>query len=289
MCRPASALNREEYTHRYTQRSHDQFSSMCVCISVVPADVQQLLVKKEEVPSEQQEDKPEPPHIEEKEEREQLQWLKEAEFIFTAVPVKSDEDDVEKPQSSQLHQRQTEQKKTEADGDNCGGAEPTRNSDPERYLHPDTESGDSDNDWTESRKTRRGLNSVKNKKVPVRDGGCKLENNHFQCSECGKCFDSKGKLKLHTRVHTGEKPFSCLFCGKRFSQKGNSIGHMRIHTGEKPFSCLICKRSFRYSGDVSRHMRIHTQRKTFTADSNIHTAPGLARGFNPHRPSQQGT
>ncbi len=102
---------------------------MCVCISVVPADFQQLLGSKEEVPPEQQEWSPcldqehpsEPPDSKEEEEElwssqegEQLQELEDADitkFPFTAFTVKS-EDDEEKPQSSQLHQRQTEHMET---------------------------------------------------------------------------------------------------------------------------------------------------------------------------------
>ncbi|XP_049923361.1 uncharacterized protein LOC126404276 isoform X24 [Epinephelus moara] len=153
------------------------------------ADVQQLLVVKEEVPPEQQEwsssvdqedpepphikedqEDPEPPHIKEDQEElwvsqegEQLQGLEEADiinFLSTPVPVKS-EDDEEKPQSSQLHQRHTEQMKTGADGEDCGGPEPARNSDPDTQIQPEThdktgessepETDDSD-EWKETRK-----------------------------------------------------------------------------------------------------------------------------------------
>ena len=167
-----------------------------MCVSVFPADVQQLLVVKEEVPTDQQEwsssldqvdpepphikedpepphikedpepphikeepepphikedpepphikeepepphikedpepphikEEPEPPHIKEEQEElwtsqegEQLQGLEEADitkFTFTPVPVKSEEDDEEEPQSSELHEGQTEQMETEPDG-----------------------------------------------------------------------------------------------------------------------------------------------------------------------------
>ncbi|XP_060907326.1 uncharacterized protein LOC132984463 isoform X2 [Labrus mixtus] len=108
-------------------------------------DVQQLLVSKEELPPEQQEwshildqEDTKPQHIKEEheelwisQEEEQLQGLEEADttrFPFTPVSVKS-EDDEEKPQSSLLHQRQTEQMETGVDGEDCGGAEPERTQD----------------------------------------------------------------------------------------------------------------------------------------------------------------
>ncbi|XP_033984263.1 uncharacterized protein LOC117480954, partial [Trematomus bernacchii] len=117
------------------------------------ADVQLLVVVKEDVLPDQQdwstsldqEDPEPPPHIKQEQEelrisqeREQLQELEEADITkstFTPDPVKS-EDDEEKPQSSQPHQRQTEHMETEADGDDCRGPEPARNSDPESSLQP---------------------------------------------------------------------------------------------------------------------------------------------------------
>ncbi|KAM6992288.1 uncharacterized protein LKV04_008339 [Tautogolabrus adspersus] len=141
-------------------------------------DVQQLLVSKEELPPEQQEwshildqEDTKPQHIKEEheelwssQEEEQLQGLEEADttkFPFTPVSVKS-EDDEEKPQSSQLHQRQTEQMETGVDGEDCGGAEPERYSDPERRLQPETEvkSEDSDEPETERVLDQRGDSPV---------------------------------------------------------------------------------------------------------------------------------
>ncbi|KAF1382157.1 hypothetical protein PFLUV_G00161540 [Perca fluviatilis] len=269
--------------------------------------VQQLSLVKEEVPPEQQEcsssvdqEEPEPPpHIKEEQEElcisqegEQLQGLEEADitkFPFTPVPVKS-EDDEEEAQSSQLHQRQTQHMETEADGEDCGGPEPARNSHP--LLQPETEDQtgyssdpetDDSADWKETREPQSALNSLKH------DSRCKKT---FSCSECGRTFGTKahlkrhmithtgerpficsvcrksftqsGDLQRHAIIHTGEKTFSCSECGRRFGRKQHLNRHVMTHTGEKPFSCFVCKKSFTHSANLGPHMTVHTGEKRFS-------------------------
>ncbi|TNN33898.1 hypothetical protein EYF80_055938 [Liparis tanakae] len=146
---------------------------MYECMLLFSTDVQQQLVVKEEVLSEQQvwsssldqvhpepplvkeeQEDQEPPHIKEEHEElwttregEQLQGLEEAGFKFSFTPVKSEAE--EEAQSSQVHQRQTEHMEIEADGDDCGGPEPlgwfssSTNPDPNRPPDPDEKTGDS--------------------------------------------------------------------------------------------------------------------------------------------------
>ncbi|XP_033989765.1 oocyte zinc finger protein XlCOF22-like [Trematomus bernacchii] len=261
------------------------------------ADVQQLVVVKEEVPPEQQEwsssldqeDPEPPPHIKEEQEElwssqegEQLQGLEEADITkstFTPVPVKS-EDDEEKPPSSQLHQRQTEHMETEADGEDCGGPEPARNSDPERHLQPETEDnpGDSSEPDTENSSEPDTEDRADWKKT--REPVCKISfaqrgnlkkhmrlhtgEKPFICSICKKSFAQRVYLKKHMRIHTGERPFICSICKKSFTERGDLKKHMRVHTGEKPYSCSICKRCFAGIGDLKKHMRIHTGEKPYS-------------------------
>ncbi|XP_042291766.1 zinc finger protein 2 homolog isoform X2 [Thunnus maccoyii] len=237
--------------------------------AVFPADVQQLFGSKEEAPPEQQEwsssldqEDPEPPHIKEEQEElwtnqegEQLQGLQEADitkFTFTPVPVTS-EDVEEKPQSSQLQQRQTEENK-----DSVGGEE-VRNLEPDRLLQADTDDRTSDcsevrdDGWTETSEPQPDLNSVNNYKVLVSDMRCNTVKKQYNCSECGKIFQYKKCLNRHMRIHTGEKSFKCLFCGKAFVRKEGLTQHVRLHTGEKPFSCRVCHKRFTWQAQVKQH------------------------------------
>ncbi|XP_041829669.1 gastrula zinc finger protein XlCGF57.1-like [Melanotaenia boesemani] len=274
--------------------------------TMLPADVQPLLVIKEEVPwSSLDQQDPEPLHI--KEEEEEL-WTSQvgekldgketdiSRFSFTAVTVKS-EDDEEKPQSSQLHQIKTEdsrdtkpptsssdtQMKTEADGEVCGGPEPTMNLAPNNYLQQNTdeneffeaevsidddedywqdplsdsesETEDGDRDWRETGEPNSGVN---------KDLGCSASKKSVTYSTSGK--DCESSLKSNKTVHAGRQTFVCSYCGKKIIYESDFKKHLRVHTGEKPYHCDICGKSFSQRGTLSNHMKIHTGEKPFTCN-----------------------
>ncbi|XP_044027084.1 zinc finger protein 32-like [Siniperca chuatsi] len=255
-----------------------------------------------------QDQDPEPPHIKEEQEElwtsqegEQLRGLEEADITkFPFAPVKSEEDDdEEKPQSSQLHQSQTEENrdaehlKPEADGEDCGGPEPARNFNPDNPLQPaphdktshssESETDDSC-DWEETREPQSGLNPE-----PVSDQDCNtgktlvsssecatsfghkehLQKHHgietavkpFRCSVCAKRYLHKSSLTTHMRLHSEGKRYSCSVCAKRFAQKANLSEHLTVHTGEKPLSCSVCGKRFARKTNLKRHLTVHTGEK----------------------------
>ena len=89
----------------------------------------------------------------------------------------------------------------------------------------------------------------------------------FQCSYCPSVFKSGARLKVHERVHTGEKPFQCNFCEKSFAQPAGIKAHERIHTGEKPYQCNQCEKAFREKGSLKIHQRTHTGEKPYMCSS----------------------
>ena len=74
--------------------------------------------------------------------------------------------------------------------------------------------------------------------------------NH-QCRICDKHFETPSHLKIHIRVHSGQKPFKCKVCDQCFSQSGSLTQRMRIHSGQKPYKCYVCDQCFSQSGSLT--------------------------------------
>uniref|UniRef100_A0A3Q1F8U5 Zinc finger protein 271-like n=1 Tax=Acanthochromis polyacanthus TaxID=80966 RepID=A0A3Q1F8U5_9TELE len=260
------------------------------------ADVQQLLVIKEEIPDEWSPDldqqNPETLHI--KEEQEEL-WTSQEEtdrLTFTAVPVKS-EDDEEKPQSSQLHHIQYQAEsptsnsaqpiKRESDGENCAGPEPDEKPDTNSHIQPNTDgkSTDSseiidnddeeeeleDDDWQEPLSYfgpetedgdigafRSGLNA---------EVGSNIDKKPFSCCECGKQFLHKRSLWRHMKYRSGKTLSGCSVYKKCLEERQNADSYIRDHTGKKLYECDFCGQRFTRQYNLNRHKRVHTGEKPF--------------------------
>lgn len=126
-------------------------------------------------------------------------------------------------------------------------------------------------------KTQPTEQKPKPKPRPVETPATKKIHKRYPCEipGCGKSFYQKTHLEIHSRAHTGVKPFVCKEpnCGQRFSQLGNLKTHSRRHTGERPYNCNVCGKTFAQHGNVRAHKIVHTAAKPFTCkldDCNKH-------------------
>lgn len=84
----------------------------------------------------------------------------------------------------------------------------------------------------------------------------------FQCKICDSRFTTKNNLRIHIRIHHGEKPYPCNICNYKCRQIANLQGHMRIHSAEKLFQCHLCSYKYKIKPSLKKHiMSIHSKKQ----------------------------
>jgi uncharacterized Zn-finger protein len=79
------------------------------------------------------------------------------------------------------------------------------------------------------------------------------------CLECDKTFLKQENYERHIQNHEKDfkKIFQCSFpgCTKRFTAIYNLRIHYRIHTGDRPFKCDLCDKSYYDRANYKYHVK----------------------------------
>lgn len=115
--------------------------------------------------------------------------------------------------------------------------------------------------------------------------GAPLESLNYECPTCLKCFSAPSKLRRHSLVHTGQRPFQCPSCTRAFRQLSHLEAHYSVHTGAKKKSSLQqtytghtrLTRKFPRSVNQNQHKltRVATENQTSDVSTRTEVVTGV--------------
>uniref|UniRef100_A0A0A9Y101 Zinc finger protein 26 n=2 Tax=Lygus hesperus TaxID=30085 RepID=A0A0A9Y101_LYGHE len=86
------------------------------------------------------------------------------------------------------------------------------------------------------------------------------------CELCSYKSFTKRYLKMHMKIHTGERKFSCSKCEFKTMWKHHLVEHELTHGQEKPYACHLCLFKSKTIGNLKAHLKIHDGLRKWKCD-----------------------
>lgn len=120
--------------------------------------------------------------------------------------------------------------------------------------------------------------------------GSSSNTKKIKCFLCSALFPSDDALRRHVSTHwiqkmsakQQDKTFSCAICRRKFSHRGNLKVHMRIHTGEKPYKCEYCGQKFTHKNRYNEHVKRHDGAENNTLLNRVSMMPNMQMQLGNH-------